>query len=247
MAAAPNLKFPPGKTLESEISAAMERVAKWGVTYPEGYRELLLEKYRKSGVPYPHILMILGEPRIRGHFFYPHVLERDGPFLDYGCGTGDNIRQLLRDGFPRENLTGFDLTWKSLDLGFDLYRDRDEILDLFIVSPVPAFEREHYQTIYSGSVVHVIHDDDELQKYLGNAWNALAPGGVFFGSTLGQEVGSENTLDNRGIPRLVTRSELIQFITEAGFSRPELVVRPHEAHYAGDVKIKFEFCSRKEQ
>ena len=61
----------------------------------------LIAKYGKDGVPYPHILSILGEPRIRGHFFYARMLQRTGPFLDYGCGTGDDIRQLLRDGFPR--------------------------------------------------------------------------------------------------------------------------------------------------
>jgi SAM-dependent methyltransferase len=61
------------------------------------------------------------------------MLQRTGPFLDYGCGTGDNIRQLLRDGFSREQITGFDLTWESLNLGFDLYRDRDAIRALFVV------------------------------------------------------------------------------------------------------------------
>jgi SAM-dependent methyltransferase len=133
MPAAHSRRFREGKTLAGELSAAMDRVGALGVTYPEGYCEELIAKYEKEGVPYPHILTILGEPRIRGHFFYARMLRRTGPVLDYGCGTGDNIRQILRDGFPREQITGFDLTWESLNLGFDLYRDEDAIRDLTYV------------------------------------------------------------------------------------------------------------------
>ena len=87
-------------------SAAMHRIGTLGVQYPDGYCDELIARYEKDGVPYPHILSILGEPRIRGHFFYARMPGRTGPFLDYGCGTGDNIRQLLRDGFPRAQITG---------------------------------------------------------------------------------------------------------------------------------------------
>ena len=87
---------------------------------------------------------------------------RTGPFLDYGCGTGGDIRQLLRDGFPRAQITGFDLTWESINLGFDLYLDEEAIRDLFVVNDTFPFGKESFDTIYSGSVIHVIADEDEL-------------------------------------------------------------------------------------
>jgi len=216
-----------------------------GIKYPEHYCEELVAKYAKNGVPYPHILTILGEPRIRTHFFYNSVLQRIAPYLDYGCGTGDNIRQLIRDGFPRESITGFDLTWESVDLGFDLYLDRNKLIDLFVVNNTFPFRAEQFDTVYSGSVVHVISDDKELEEYLANAWNVLRYGGIFFGSTLGIEDGCTCDPDIHGPPRITPRSLLEQFIIDAGFAKPVIVNKPHEAHHPGDKKCVFEFCTRK--
>ncbi|MGA2162745.1 MAG: class I SAM-dependent methyltransferase [Methanoregula sp.] len=223
----------------------MHRVGALGVTYPDNYCDTLIAKYEKDGVPYPHILSILGEPRIRGHFFYAQALRRTGPFLDYGCGTGDNIRQLLRDGFPREQITGFDLTWESLNLGFDLYRDWDAIQDLFVVNGTFPFGKGMFDTIYSGSVIHVISEGAELEKYLKNAGNALRPGGVFFGSTLGIKDGESCEPDELGPPRVMPLEEICRYLEAAGFTRPVLVARPHEAHRPGDTKCVFELYTKK--
>ena len=180
------LRFPPGKTLPEELSIAMKRIEAYGVVYPEGYYETLLEKYTREGVRYPHILMILGQPRINNHFFYSRAIKGTGRLLDYGCGTGDNVRQLLRDGFPRERITAFDINRASIDLGFDLYRDREDIGDLFTVSDTFPFGPAEFDMVYSASVFHVIADDREFGTYLANAWSVLRPGGIFFGSTLGR-------------------------------------------------------------
>jgi SAM-dependent methyltransferase len=235
--------FRDGKTLEGELAAAMHRVRALGVTYPDHYYESLVLKYEKDSVPYPHILTILGEPRIRSHFYYGEALQRPGPLLDYGCGTGDNIRQILRDGFPRDRITGFDLSWESIDLGFDLYRDRDALRDLFVVNDTFPFRKEQFDTVYSGSVIHVIADDAELDEYLANAYRALRPGGILFGSTLGIEDGNACGPDEHGPPRVSPRSDIIRYITAAGFAEPAIVAKPHEAHHLGDKKCVFEFCA----
>jgi len=237
--------FRDGKTLEGELAAAMHRAGALGVTYPGHYYETLVAKYKKGSVPYPHILTILGEPRIRSHFFYRRALQRTGLFLDYGCGTGDNIRQLLRDGFPRAKITAFDLSWESIDLGFDLYLDRDKLRDLFVVADTFPFGANQFDTIYSGSVIHVIADDAELDEYLANAWRALRPRGVLFGSTLGIEDDDACGPDEHGPPRVSPRSGIVRHIMAAGFSEPVIAATPHEAHHPGDKKCVFEFCTQK--
>jgi SAM-dependent methyltransferase len=240
------LRFPPGKTLPEELSIVMRRIAAYGVVYPEGYYETLLEKYTREGVRYPHILMILGQPRINNHFFYSRLLEGTGRLLDYGCGTGDNVRQLLRDGFPRERITAFDINRASIDLGFDLYGDRGEIGDLFTVSDTFPFGPAEFDRVYSASVFHVIADDQEFGAYLAHARSVLRPGGIFFGSTLGL-AGEEVTASpgEWGPPRLMTEEQLAGHLAGAGFARPEIVRRDHLPHYIADTRCIFEFCTKK--
>jgi SAM-dependent methyltransferase len=242
-------RFPSGKTLPEELCAAMKRIEACGVVYPAGYYRALLEKYTRDGVLYPHILMILGQPRISNHFFYSRALKNTGRLLDYGCGTGDNVRQLIRDGFPRERITAFDVNRASIDLGFDLYRDEEEIGDLFIVSETFPFGPAEFDMVYSASVFHVIADEGELGTYLANAYSALRPGGVLFGSTLGLVEGAAaRSLGERGPPRVMPGEELAAYLTGAGFIRPEMVQRYHVPHHVSDRSddmCVFEFCTKK--
>ena len=241
-------RFPPGKTLPEELCAAMKRIEACGVVYPAGYYRALVEKYTREGVRYPHILMIIGQPRISNHFFYSRALKRSGRLLDYGCGTGDNVRQVIRDGFPRERITALDVNRASIDLGFDLYRDRDKIGDLFIVSGTFPFGPAEFDLVYSASVFHVIADEREFRNYLANAWSALRPGGVLFGSTLGLVERAVRSPGERGPPRVMPREELTDHLTGAGFISPEVVQRYHVPHYAADnvdAMCVFEFCTKK--
>jgi SAM-dependent methyltransferase len=239
-------RFPPGKTLPEELRIAMKRIETCGVVFPDGYYETLLEKYTREGVRYPHILMILGQPRINNHFFYSRALKAGGRLLDYGCGTGDNVRQLIRDGFSRERITAFDINPASIDLGFDLYRDREEISDLFTMSDTFPFGPAEFDMVYSASVFHVIADDQEFGTYLANARSVLRPGGIFFGSTLGV-VGEKavRSPGEWGPPRLPTREQLSGYLTSAGFVLPEIVQRHHIPHYIADNRCVFEFCTKK--
>ena len=243
-----SLAFPLGKTLAEELGTAMKRVATHGVVYPAGYYEALLAKYSREGVRYPHILMILGQPRINNHFYYSCALQRTGRLLDYGCGTGDNVRQLLRDGFPLERITAFDINRASIDLGFDLYRDREEKSNLFTVSDTFAYGPAEFDMVYSASVFHVIADDSEFRQYLANAWSALCPGGIFFGSTLGLTgvvAARDPSPADWGPPRVMTHNQLSGCLTGAGFAPAEIIQRHHLPHYIADNRCVFEFCTEK--
>ncbi|HDS63460.1 MAG TPA: class I SAM-dependent methyltransferase [Methanofollis liminatans] len=238
-------RYRNGSTLKEELAGAMNRLESAGVVYPEGYRERLLETYTTENVPYPYIVLHVGDPRIVRHFYYPEAVKQTGRLLDYGCGTGDAVRQLLRAGYPREMVTGFDVNGKSIDLGMALYADRDENADLFRVSPAFPFEPGSFDIIYSGSVFHVIADEDEFREYLQNAFDGLRAGGIFFGSTLGLRDDAAGRPD-AGPPRLMKRHEMLEHMAEIGFS--VLTVREgdrYHMHGAAPGFCVFEFLAEK--
>jgi len=215
-------RMPHGKTMPEELGNAMRRVEKLGVCYPEGYYNALVRKYTLQAVPYPYIVMHIGDARIKRHFLYPDLFERPGDLLDYGCGTGDAIRQLVRDGYPPNRITGFDVNDASLRLGYDLYLDRHEMEGRVQVSALFPFLAERFDFIYSGSVIHVIRDEDEFHTYLGNARMALKVGGTFFGSTLGLD-DEATEWDAHGPPRMMRRRELVESFEKAGFGNIRII------------------------
>jgi SAM-dependent methyltransferase len=219
-------KFPPGKTLETELSLAMRRIGNSGIIYPEGYYDRLVEKYSREKILYPFTLILAGNYRIHHHFFYSRLPKRTGRFLDYGCGTGDGVRKLIRDGFPREKISAFDLNWSGINLGFDLYLDRAEMSEVFTVSESFPFGDSEFDTVYSKFVIHCIGDDEELIRYLENAYRALRPGGVFFGSTIGMAESGGCIPPDTAIQRLTTRQQLTDVLAGAGFAPPAIVQSP---------------------
>ena len=75
------MDFPSGRTLLEELRKAMQRVERYGVVYPPGYYDQLVLKYERETIFYPHILMIIGEPRINTHFCYRRYSQMQADFL----------------------------------------------------------------------------------------------------------------------------------------------------------------------
>ena len=112
-----------------------------------------------------------------------------------------------------------------------------------MVSEDFPYEVAEFDTVYSASVFHIIPDDTELWEYLNNAYITLDEDGVFIGSTLGVEEGTLLSPGRWGPPRVLTRTQLEKYLTEAGFSSPTLVRREHTHHQVNEQEdlCYFEF------
>ena len=100
--------------------------------------------------PYPCVGRFLFlDLSISLHPLYPSVLARlknssSSPpqtLLDLGCCFGQEIRRLVADGAPGENLYGADLRLEYLDLGYDLFQDRESLKAHFLEGDI--FEEDN--------------------------------------------------------------------------------------------------------
>ncbi|KAJ5448036.1 hypothetical protein N7445_002857 [Penicillium cf. griseofulvum] len=111
----------------------------------------LLEKYSKipPGHEVEHVKKVFPYPCIGSFRFldlsipqsplYPEILDRlksGQKLLDVGCAVGQELRQLVFDGVPSENLYASDLRQDFYDIGYDLFNDLDHLKAQFIVADV---------------------------------------------------------------------------------------------------------------
>ena len=71
---------------------------------------------------------------------YTH--RRPQKFLDLGCCLGQDLRKLVVDGAPAENLHGLDLEGRFIDLGYDLFRDHETLQSRFVVADLQNHEQQ---------------------------------------------------------------------------------------------------------
>lgn len=111
-----------------------------------GFRPILIINAQRDRAwkvwPYPCI----GQFRflnlsISRHPLYPILqkrLDSGQTLLDLGCCFGQDIRKLVADGAPAQNLIGCDLHQAFIDLGYDLFRDRDTLSSRFFEGDILA-------------------------------------------------------------------------------------------------------------
>jgi len=80
--------------------------------------------------PYPCVgqFDFLDFPLSTRRMLYPRLLsllKAGGTLVDVGCCLGHDIRKLVFDGVPGGNLVGVELHQGFIDLGFELFRDRE--------------------------------------------------------------------------------------------------------------------------
>lgn len=133
---------------------------------------------------------------------YPDILQRlqSGEYLlDMACCFGQEIRQLVADGAPAENIYGCDLREEYITLGYKLFSDKDVLQSKFIVanifdatSPLTALKGQ-LDMIYTGSFFHLFDYQDQVK--VGKAVASLLrprSGSIILGRQIGAVEAAEH-------------------------------------------------------
>lgn len=122
-------------------------------------------------------------------------------FLDLGCCFGQELRQLIHDGAPPENLHGSDLRHEFVDLGYELFKDREgagskigwHVADIFdAYAPAWLELKGNVSIVYTGSFFHLF-DRDEQVSVAKRIVELLKPESNVL--LVGRQVGNENAGD----------------------------------------------------
>lgn len=104
--------------------------------------------------------------------YYTTLLSRlktGEKFLDLGCCFGQDIRKLVADGAPAENLYGSDLRPEFFALGYELFRDREKLASTFLVGDVfdPSSELARLDgqldVVHAASFLHLFCYEDQIR------------------------------------------------------------------------------------
>lgn len=96
-------------------------------------------------------------------------LKSGEKLLDAGCCFGHVLRQVALDGVPDENLAGIDVHQEFIDLGYELFQDRDRFQARFVVGDVlnssPSLEPldGQFDIIHASSFLHLFGWDDQVR------------------------------------------------------------------------------------
>ncbi|KAF1964713.1 hypothetical protein BU23DRAFT_594015 [Bimuria novae-zelandiae CBS 107.79] len=103
---------------------------------------------------------------------YPEVpqhLAEGQRLFDMACCFEQEIRQLVADGAPSENIYGCDLREEYVKLGYQLFQDRNRLqshflaADIFDKSSSLADLRGTFDMVYAGSFFHLFNYDDQIE------------------------------------------------------------------------------------
>ena len=115
--------------------------------------------------------------------------------LDLGCFCGQEMRKLILDGAPSENLYGTDLRPEFFDIGYELFLDREKCKSTFIAAnifePSPELEALNgtISVVYAGAFFHLFDRPQQLQLAKRIAALVTAQPGSM---VLGRQVGNVN-------------------------------------------------------
>ena len=122
-------------------------------------------------------------------------------FLDAGCCFGQVLRQLSFDGVPSKNLRGADLRQEFIDLGYELFQDRDRFEGQFFAGNMldPAEQSLDVldgtiDIIHAASLFHLFGWDDQVK--LGERIVRFFKPNTSKAMLVGRQVGNPQPKDN---------------------------------------------------
>jgi ubiquinone/menaquinone biosynthesis C-methylase UbiE len=134
---------------------------------------------------------------------YPIIISRlrsGDSLLDVGCCFGQILRQLAADGAPPENLAGTDLRPDFIELGYELFQDRDTFATRFVTGDVldpksvslKSLDGQ-FDIIHAASFFHLFDWDDQVTA-AERIVRFLKPAKVSHSIILGRQVGASSPL-----------------------------------------------------
>lgn len=136
---------------------------------------------------------------------YPEVVRRvrgGATFLDLGCCFGQDIRKLVHDGAPPENILGADSERRFIELGYELFRDRDSLASRFYAASIfdddfLAEWRGRVDVIYVGAFLHLFDFDSQV-RVMAQLVRLLrkSPGSLVFGRNIAATKGGDFRMES---------------------------------------------------
>jgi hypothetical protein len=103
---------------------------------------------------------------------YKEILEKckneGATIIDFGCCLGQDIRQLIYDGVPIDQIRGYELDPFFIEQGYELFRDGELMKKKKIITSGDIFDDQFLETVepadylFAGSFIHLF--DTETQK-----------------------------------------------------------------------------------
>ncbi|ROV92283.1 hypothetical protein VSDG_07237 [Cytospora chrysosperma] len=171
---------------------------------------------------------------------YPDIISRlkDGDaLLDVGCCFGHILRQIVFDGAPSDNLAGTDLRPEFIELGYELFRDRDTFEAKFVTGDILDANNAGLATldgdfdiIHAAAFFHLF--DWSTQVKIGERLVRFFKPGTSNALLVGRQIGSRQPLrveqsEKRGekIPPRCSQHTLRR--RPSGSPDPEIVLPKH--------------------
>lgn len=132
------------------------------------------------------------------HSLYNEIVERlkspGAAYLDVGCCFGQDLRQLVLDGVPSGHLTGLDIEGALMELGYELFLDRQTLRSRFVVADIfkgasqeggwADLERRGIDVLHCSAFFHLFSLGDQVAAAKQIA-RLVKTGGVIVGRQVG--------------------------------------------------------------
>ena len=123
------------------------------------------------------------------------TISKETKIIDLGCCFGTDIRYLIADGANPSLITGTDQFTEYIQLGYDLFGDKDKLKTKFIIEDFfsdqftqrvlqnLADDRSKYDIAYAGSVYHLF-SLEQTEKFTKLVSSLLKSGKTCIGCTI---------------------------------------------------------------